>query len=57
MEPTVRFELTASCLQNSCSTTELRRPGQSSIEILAAALRSVGGEVELALSGHLVEED
>src|SRR2546428_4888279 len=25
MEPTVRFELTASCLQNSCSATELRR--------------------------------
>ena len=25
MEPTVRFELTTSCLQNSCSTTELRR--------------------------------
>ncbi len=25
MEPTVRFELTTGCLQNSCSTPELRR--------------------------------
>ncbi len=25
VEPTVRFELTACCLRNSCSTTELRR--------------------------------
>ena len=28
-EPTVRFELTASCLQNSCSATELRRHTES----------------------------
>jgi hypothetical protein len=26
LEPTIRIELMTCCLQNSCSTTELRRP-------------------------------
>ncbi len=56
VEPTVRFELTASCLQNSCSTTELRRRTCPSIGMLGRVV-TLSGKREAPLPSDLVQHD